>query len=362
MEILERARELEGEGANIVHLEVGEPDFNVPDHVEQAMTDAVRRGDTHYTHSLGELAFREAVSEYYAHRGIDVSPHRILATLGSSGALALVMAYLLDPGDEVLIPDPGYACYPNFVRAFHGRPVPFAVRPENAFQYDVDDIAALVGDNTRALFVNSPSNPTAVVQDRQVLERVAQLGVSVISDEIYHGLEYGERATSILSITDDAFVVDGCSKRYAMTGLRIGWVVAPKAAVPVLQKLQQNLFVCTSSVAQRGAISALQNGDDDVARMLDEYRGRRDVLLRGLRDLGFEIPGEPEGAYYVLADASHISTDSLALARRILEEAHVGVTPGIDFGERAEGFLRFSFATSLDRIREGLDRLRGWLG
>ncbi|MCZ6793167.1 MAG: pyridoxal phosphate-dependent aminotransferase [Planctomycetota bacterium] len=362
MEILERAQELEQAGCDIVHLELGEPDFNVPACVERAMSEACRQGITHYTHSLGEIELREEISSRYRKRyGVDVPVDRILVTAGTSGALVLLMAHLLDPGDDVLVPDPGYACYPNFIRAFHGVPRRFQVRAESGFRYDPDDLRRLVSPRTRAIFLNSPSNPTAAVQDLATLEALSRLGVPVISDEIYHALEYGVRADSILQVTDEAFVIDGFSKRYAMTGFRIGWLVAPSGALDNLQKLQQNLFVCASSLSQHGAVAALRGADADVAAMLEEYSRRREILLRGLQDLGLRVPAEPRGAYYMLADASHVDGDSLRLARRILEEAHVGVTPGIDFGPGAEGFLRFSYSVSPGRIEAGLARLRDWL-
>ncbi|MBN1441784.1 MAG: pyridoxal phosphate-dependent aminotransferase [Planctomycetes bacterium] len=362
MEILERAREMERAGLDIAHLELGEPGFDVPDCVRRAIEKAVQTGHTHYTHSLGELDLREEISRYYRRRyGIDVPPSRILATAGTSGALMLLAAFFLDPGDEILVPDPGYACYPNFVRAFHGVPRRFHLRPEDGFRCDPERIRALITARTRALFVNSPSNPTAIVQDLETLAEIHRLGVPVISDEIYHGLEYGSRAPSMLEVTDECFVIDGFSKRFAMTGLRIGWLVAPLAAIPTLQKLQQNLFVCASSVAQYAGLVALREGEPALDAMRAEYARRRDILLGGLRDLGLPIPGEPQGAYYVLADARSIDGDSLRLARRILEEAHVGVTPGIDFGPAAEGFIRFSFAGSAESIEEGLRRLKGWL-
>ncbi|HEU4754823.1 MAG TPA: aminotransferase class I/II-fold pyridoxal phosphate-dependent enzyme, partial [Armatimonadota bacterium] len=245
--------------------------------------------------------------------------------------------------------------------AFHGTPRFFGLNAAEEYRYEPDRIRGLIGPRTRALLVNSPANPTAAIQPLAVLEQLARLGVPVISDEIYHGLEYGAPAASMLQATDRCFVLDGFSKRYAMTGWRIGWLVAPAECVPALQRLQQNLFICAGSVAQHAALAALREGDADVARMLREYTRRREVLVNGLRRLGFRIPLEPRGAYYLLAGARHLDGDSLRLAHRILEEARVGVTPGIDFGSRAEGHLRFSFASALPRIEEGLQRLERWL-
>jgi len=208
--------------------------------------------------------------------------------------------------------------------------------------------------------VNSPANPTAAVQSRETLSALARLPLPIISDEIYHGLEYGAPAASMLQVTDRCFVLDGFSKRYAMTGWRVGWLVAPPEYAAPLQRLQQNLFICAGSVAQYAGLAALQGADADVERMRAEYAVRREVLLGGLQRLGFGVAAPPMGAYYVLADARHLDGDSVRLARRILEEAHVGVTPGLDFGSEAEGHLRISFASARERIEEGLRRLERW--
>lgn len=362
MEILERAQALEREGIDVVHLEVGEPDFPLPACVAEAAEEALRQGQTHYTHSLGIPELRAEISAHYRSQyGVEIDPGRVIITTGTSAGLLLLMALLLDAGDEVLIPDPGYACYANFVRAFHGKPKPFPVAAEDAFQYDSSVVEKHLTDRTRALIVNSPANPTAAVQSREVLEALARIPVPVISDEIYHGLTYSGKAHSMLEFDPDAFVLDGFSKRFAMTGLRIGWLVAPEPTVATLQKLQQNLFICASSVAQYCGLAALKSAGSDVEAMRLEYAQRRDLLLAGLERLGFEVPCTPQGAYYVLARADHLDTDSLRLAHNLLEEAHVGVTPGADFGTRAEGHLRFSFASAAERIEEGLDRLEKWL-
>lgn len=362
MEVMERAQELERLGRDIVHLEVGEPDFDVPPCVAEAVARATRDGCTHYTHSLGLWELRCEISRYYHERyGVSVDPERVIVTSGSSGGLTLLMALLLDPGDEILLPDPGYACYPNFIRAFHGTPRFFSLNAEAGYVYEPDRIRCEVTPRARALMVNSPANPTGAVQPASALQALAELGVPVISDEIYHGLEYGARSPSMLQVTPECFVLDGFSKRYAMTGLRIGWLVAPAVHVPALQRLQQNLFICASTVAQHAALAALRHAGPDVERMVAEYARRREVLLAGLRELGLPPTGEPRGAYYFLVDARRLGLDSLILARRLLEEAGVGVTPGIDFGSRGEGHLRFSFASALPRIEEGLRRLREWL-
>ena len=365
MEIFERSQELERQGIDIVHLEVGEPDFSVPACVDRAISQAVEGGHTHYTHSLGRYDLREEVAAYYKRRyGVTVDAGRVLVTGGTSGALVLLMALLLEPGDEILLPNPGYACYDNFVLTFHGKPTGYEVPASTGFRYDPALISKLINKRSKGILINSPSNPTAAVQDHETLEQIAALGVPVISDEIYHGLEYGgddDRAVSMLEVTDDCFVVDGFSKRHAMTGLRVGWLVAPEDLIAPLQRLQQNLFVCASSLAQTAAIAALQEGEEDLKAMTEQYAQRREVLYNGLLELGFPIPCKPMGAYYIFAKADHLDSNSLRLARRILEEAHVGVAPGIDFGSRAEGWLRFSFASNIENINEALQRLKKWL-
>jgi aspartate/methionine/tyrosine aminotransferase len=363
MEVLEAAQEREAAGEGIVHLELGEPDFPTPEVVREAAFRALADGETHYTHSLGILPLREAIAAWYDRRyGVAVSPEQVIVTSGTSAGLCLLMAALLDPGDEILLSDPRYACYPNFVTAFGGRAVSFPIEPADGFRYDAERARGAITPRTRALLVNSPGNPTGAIQPREGLAALAELGVPLISDEIYHGLEYGERATSILEVTDRAFVLDGFSKRFAMTGWRLGWIVAPQECVRALQKLQQNLFICASSFVQRAGIAALGEAEPEVERMRLVYAERRAYLLSRLRELGFPIAGEPAGAYYLLADARHLDGDSLRLSRRLLDEAKIGVTPGVDFGPRAEGFLRFSYANSLDQIREGMDRLARWLG
>jgi len=362
MEALERAQALEREGADIVHLELGEPDFDPPEPVVRAASAAIAAGCTHYTHSLGIAELREAIAEYYRRRyAVTVDPGQVVVTSGSSAALCLVMALLLDPGDEVLLPDPRYACYPNLVTAHHGVPVSFPTSAAEGYRYDPAAVRARISSRTRAIVVNSPANPTGAIQDRETLAALAELGPPLISDEIYHGLEYERPAPSVLEVTDRAFVLDGFSKRYAMTGWRLGWLVAPRRYVRPLQALQQNLYICAGSVAQWAGLAALREGDGAVAAMRAEYARRREVMLAGLRSLDLPVPAPPAGAYYVLADARHLGRDSVRLASTLLIEAGVCVTPGADFGPAAEGHLRFSFAGAVERIAVGIERLRAWL-
>ena len=362
MEVLEKAQELERQGVNIVHMEVGEPDFDVPQCVSDAVASAVRGGMTHYTHSLGNPQLRAAIASlYYKEYGVEFSPDCIVVTSGSSPAILMVLRTLCDVGDEVLVFNPGYACYANFVRAVNAVPVCIDLCPEDGFRIDIEAVKRKITPRTKAIFINSPSNPFGTLIEPEVMKQIADLGLTVISDEIYHGLVYEGKAHSILEYTDNAFVLNGFSKRFAMTGLRLGYLVAPQKYMRTLQILQQNLFICAPSDAQIGGIAAIESADADVARMCAIYNERRKFLVDGLQKLGFKIWVEPKGAFYVFADARMFAADTYRFAFDILENAHVGVTPGIDFGSQGQGFLRFSYANSLDNIKEGLRRLKVFL-
>ena len=363
MEVLEKAQEMERKGIDVIHLEVGEPDFDVPESVKIASNIAMRTGYTHYTHSLGDPHLRNVISRKYRNTyGVSVDPGRIIITSGSSPAIHLVLSVIMDLGQEVIIPDPGYACYPNFIKHLQGNPVPVNCLEESGFQYDPDQMKKAINNNTAAIFINSPSNPTGHLTPPENMRALADLGPWIISDEIYHGLVYEGKEHSILEFTENAFVVNGFSKLYAMTGLRIGYLIAPEEYVRPIQKLQQNLFICASSVAQRAAIVAMESCHEEVEEMRQTYAERRKVMIEKLReDIGFVISKEPEGAFYVLANARKFSDDSYKLAFDILENAHVGVTPGIDFGANGEGYLRFSYANSQENIINGLDRIADYL-
>jgi aspartate/methionine/tyrosine aminotransferase len=358
MEVLERARELERQGVDVIHLEVGEPDFDVPLAVKEATKKALDRGLTHYTHSLGDLELREAICRHYEKTyGVFIKPEQVVVTSGTSPAMMLVFSALLERGQEVILSDPGYSCYPNFISFLGGVPVRVPVYEKDGFQLRAKAIRERIGDETRAILINSPSNPTGNLLSEGNMKAIAGLGPYIISDEIYHGLVYEGKEHSILEFTDHAFVLNGYSKLYAMTGLRLGYLIAPERFVRPIQKMQQNFFICASSLAQRAGIAALEETGPDVAEMKRIYNQRRQFMVQRLREMGFGITVEPTGAFYVFANARHLSGDSYALAFDILEKAHVGVTPGIDFGPNGEGYLRFSYANSLEKIADGLDRI-----
>ena len=368
MEIMERARELERQGRSIIYLSLGEPDFPTPEPIVEAARQAMLGGETRYTHSLGRIELREALASHYQQRyGVDVSPDQIIVSSGTSPLMLLLFAALCDPGDEVILTDPGYACYPNFVRFVGGHPVFLSTSPEQGFQPRAENVSALLSTRSRALLINSPANPTGAVLDREQLQSLAELPIPLVSDEIYHGLTYEGEEHSILEFTDRAFVFGGFSKAYAMTGWRLGYLIAPKSAMRALQTFHQNVVISANSFVQLAGVAALKQCAPHVAAMRTEYDRRRRHLIPHLEALGLKVHARPSGAFYVLADARHISMDSLGLAKEILEETGVALTPGIDFGPGAEGFLRFSYANSLENLDQAVDRIkryfqgRGWL-
>jgi aspartate/methionine/tyrosine aminotransferase len=362
MDVLEKAQELARMGEDVIHLEVGEPDFDTPECIKEACFRAIREGETHYTHSLGLIELREAIAEdYWKRYHAKVSPEQVLVASGTSPALLLLFSALLEPGDEVILSNPYYACYPNFIRFVDGNPVFVDVMEEEGFQYLPEMIEPKLGSRVKGIMINSPSNPTGNVMDKERMTQITKFPTHIISDEIYHGLVYEGKEHSILEFTDRAFVINGFSKLYAMTGWRLGYVIAPIEFIRPMQKLQQNLFISASSFAQRAALAGLKEAAEDVQRMRDTYDQRRRFLIPKLKELGFGITVDPTGAFYVLANAKRFSKDSYGLAFDILKEAKVGVAPGIDFGSNAEGYLRFSYANSLENIKEGMDRLQRYL-
>jgi len=362
MDVLEKAQEFERLGEKVIHMEVGEPDFDTPECINEACYRSICEGKTHYTHSLGLIELREAIAEdYWEKYQVKISPEQILVASGTSPALLLLFAALLEPNDEVILSNPYYPCYPNIIRFVGGSPVFVEVFEEEGFQYLPEMIEEKMSRRVKGILINSPSNPTGNVMSSERMAKIAQFSPFIISDEIYHGLIYEEKAHSILEFTDHAFVINGFSKLYAMTGWRLGYVIAPKEFIRPMQKIQQNLFISASSFAQWGALVGLKEAEKDIQRMKETYDRRRRFLIPRLRELGFGITVEPTGAFYILANAKRFSNDSYRLAFDILKEAKVGVAPGIDFGTNAEGYLRFSYANSMVNIEEGMNRLEKYL-
>jgi (5-formylfuran-3-yl)methyl phosphate transaminase len=365
MDVLERAQEMEREGASVIHLEVGEPDFDTPEAVKEAAIDALRRGETHYTHSLGTKQLREAICKYYSDTyDVDrLEPDQILITSGTSPAFLIGMGGLLECGEEVILSDPHYACHPNFVRFLEAIPKTIPVYEEDGFQYRPRAIRAALTPQTKAILINSPANPTGNLLEPQRMAEIADMGRWVLSDEIYHGLVYEGRAHSILEFTDRCIVFNGFSKLFAMTGWRLGYLIVPKELIRPMQKMLQNFFISANAMVQTAGCVALTDLSvwADVRKMRDTYNERRKFMIPRLREIGFEITVEPTGAFYVFANARRFTQDSYAFAFEVLENAKVGITPGIDFGPHGEGYVRFSYANSLENIAEGLRRIETYL-
>jgi len=363
MEIFEKALKMEREGRRIIHLEFGEPDLPTPLPIIEACNKALKDGKTKYTHSQGLLPLREAISENYLTKyGVEVSPEQILITSGTSPALLAVFLTLLKPGDEVLLPNPHYPCYPNFIKCLDAVPVYIPIFDEEGFQYPLERMEEKLSEKTKAILINSPSNPTGAILNPKSIEALCNLGYPIISDEVYHGLVYDdEEEHTALEFTKNAFVLNGFSKLYAMTGWRLGYVIAPKEFARPMQKMLQNFFISANCFVQWAAIAALRECKEDIERMRRIYDERRKFMVRRLTSLGFGMKTEPKGAFYCFTSIARFAKNSFKFANEMLEEAGVGVTPGIDFGTNGEGYVRFSYANSIENISEAIDRLEKFL-
>lgn len=364
MELMAKAQALEAQGRDIIHMEVGEPDFPTPQPILDAAQRFLAGGHVHYTGALGLPQLREAIAGWYAtHYGVTVDPGRIIVTSGASGALLLALGMLTNPGDEWLLPDPGYPCNRHFVRFCEGLPRAIAVDATTNFQPTAEKVGAGWTAKTRGLMVASPANPTGTLiapdEVAKLWQATRSRGGTLIVDEIYHGLTYGCEARSALEISDEIIVINSFSKYFGMTGWRLGWLVLPPRMVRSVEKLAQNLYIAPSTPAQHAALAAfLPETIDILEERRKAFGKRRDLLLPGLRQLGFNIEVEPCGAFYIYADIGHLERDSDTLARRILEEAGVAATPGLDFGAHApERHMRFAYTVAEDRLAEGLARM-----
>ncbi len=362
MDVLERASALERQGQDIIHLEIGEPDFDTPQCIKEAGIKAIRKGKTHYTHSLGIPELRDAICQHYIDKyAVNVNPEQVIVTSGTSPAMLLIFSALLEPGDKIIVSNPYYPCYPNIIKYVGGNCVFVNTKEDDGFQFRPEEVAQKISPQTKGILINSPSNPAGNLLSADRMKNIADLGTYIVSDEIYHGLVYEGKEHTILEYTDKAFVLNGFSKLYAMTGWRLGYVILPKDFVRPMQKMQQNFFISASSVSQWAGLAALSEAKGDVERMRTIFDQRRHYIVKRLRELGFGISVDPVGAFYILANAKHISNNSYELAFEVLEKAGVGVAPGIDFGSNAEGYLRFSYANSLENITEGLRRIEQFL-
>lgn len=362
MGVVDKALDLEHSGCDVIHLEKGEPDFDTPRAIVDSAIRALNAGKTRYTTSAGLVELREAICAHYLRAyGVRIDADRVVVAPGSSPALLTCFLALLSPGDEVIIPDPGYPSYRRLIANASGKPVHVHLR-RNGFRYTAEAAARYLTPATKAIVVNFPSNPLGSVTDRESLARFASLGPTIISDEIYHGLSCADtRDPSILEVADDAIVVSGFSKAFAMTGWRLGYSILPPHMVPAVRTIHQDSLVSCNTFVQWAGIEALTHADDISRGWRDELRRRRDHLVRGLTRLGFKIAAPPVGAFYMFARLPSGSCDSYAFAARLLETQHVAVTPGPEFGPDGEGYLRFSYATPVGRIEEALARISNFL-
>jgi aspartate/methionine/tyrosine aminotransferase len=368
MALLARAKQLEAQGRSIVHMEIGEPDFQTPQPIVDAALKAVAVGDMHYMPALGMPALREAIARYYGERyGVDVSPARIILTPGASGALLLAVATLVNPGDRVLMTDPTYPCNRHFVRMMEGEAVCIPVDASTRYQLTADLVCRNWDARTVATMVASPANPTGTLIAPAALAAIAaavrERGGALIVDEIYHGLTYEADAKTALALGDDVFVINSFSKYFGMTGWRLGWLVAPESCMAAIERVAQNVFLAASTPAQHAALAAFTPENIAVLEARRHaFRARRDYLVPALAALGFEIALEPEGAFYVYAGCQGFSRDSFTFVHDLLEQAGVAITPGIDFGEhRAAEHVRFAYTTCIGNMQEGVRRLGAYL-
>jgi len=365
MQLLERAKQLEAQGKKIIHMEIGEPDFHTPEAVRMEAKKCLDR-DQFYTPSTGAPALQQALSTWYqSEYALNIAPERILITPGTSGAFSLLYAVLLDAGESVLLPDPGYPCQRNFIRLAGASPINIPVGPESRYHLDANLIKQHWQENTRAAVVINPGNPTGTVLEKASMAAVAQACKEqhgyLISDEIYHGLNYGVKIPCALEVDDDVIVVNGFSKRWAMTGWRVGWVIVPEELIEPCRRVMQNIFIAAPTLSQYAAIEALK-AKDATENMRQAYDERRQYLLKELPKLGFDIVVEPQGAFYIYANVERLTNNSKEFCWQLLEEAGVAITPGEDFGTfRSKQHLRFSYATRLDDIREGIARIAAFL-
>ena len=368
MELMKMAAELEKQGRHLIHMGIGEPDFTAPQAVIDAAAKAMAAGRLQYTSALGLPALRTAISQHYLDVfGLEVPASRIIVTAGASAALLLACAALVEPGREVLMPDPCYPCNRHFVAAFEGRAKLVASGPDHRFQLTEEIVRQQWDERSSGVLLASPSNPTGTSIEHEelgkIVSTVKELGGFSIVDEIYQGLTYDGAPFSALSLDEDVVVINSFSKYFNMTGWRLGWLVVPERIVPALEKLAQNLFICPSSIAQYAALACFEPATIAIyEERKAEFKRRRDYIVPALRELGFSIPVMPDGAFYVYADCSNFTDDADTFAKQVLNEAGVVIVPGLDFGPAtATSYVRLSYANSFENLQEAVARLKKFL-
>lgn len=378
MAILQQAQTLAAQGIDVIHLEIGEPDFTTPAPIVEAGIEALKQGKTHYTPALGLPELRQKIADFYRTRyGVDVSASRIAITPGASGALLLLMAARLEAGDELLMADPGYPCNRHFARVFEAQGHLIATTADSGFQLTPEHIEKNWTEGaSKAVLMASPANPTGAMISHDELEKIAQVtadqGGELWVDEIYHGLTYhdasdsrfaGQRPQTALALGEHVVVINSFSKYFGMTGWRLGWMVVPEHYIPVIERLAQNLFLAPTTPSQYGALAAFDNDSLAImeARRL-ELQQRRDYLLAELPKLGFKIPVVPDGAFYIYADASALTQDTQVFCQQLLQETGVAITPGFDFGDQnANVYIRIAYTTNIERLEQAIARIKAWL-
>ena len=368
MDLLARARELEAQGRSIIHMEIGEPDFSTPLPIIEAGRQSLADEKTHYTPALGLPELREKIAEYYrAEFDVEINPRRIIITPGASGALQLALAILVNPNDKVIMTDPGYPCNRHMVRMFEGEAISVPVNADTLFQLTPELIDQYWSDDTVAAMIASPSNPTGTRLDKEQMQALISATQKhdglLIVDEIYQGLVYDVENYTALSISHDIVVINSFSKYFGMTGWRLGWMVVPEEMVDAIDRVSQNIFLAPSTPAQYAALEAFSETSMDIIHARrDEFKQRRDYLLPTLKNLGFKITAEPQGAFYIYADCSQLSDYSFQLSNDLLEKAGVAVTPGKDFGKnKSDQYLRFAYTQPVEKLQQGIERIQTYL-
>lgn len=368
VELLTRARQLEAEGRDIIHMEVGEPDFPTPEPIANAAVDAIKQGKTLYTQALGLPELREAISGFYQSRyGIAVPAAQIAVTNGASGALNLAFACLAEPGSQWLLADPGYPCNRHILRVYEGRPKNIPVGPDTNFQPTPELLRQHWSARTAGLLVASPANPTGTLLTAAEIAALADVcrvkDGHFLVDEIYHGLTYEADAPTACAAGDDIWVINSFSKYFQMTGWRLGWLIAPESHIEQVEKLAMNVFLAAPTPAQHAALAAFEPATLEILEARrQEMQRRRDFLLPTLRQIGLQVPAEPDGAFYIYADCSAVCADSREFARNLLLQAHVAVTPGLDFGSnQPQRYIRIAYTADLQRLQQAVERIRTFI-
>mgnify|MGYP003324958182 FL=1 len=362
MEILEKAQELEKKGRKITHLEIGEPTNKVHEMIRSYAKSSINSGNDKYSSSLGLTSLRKKIAKKYRNDfGVNISENEIIITTGSSAALILALRALIKTGDQVVLVEPYYPCYPQLIKILGGKVRIFKTFVKDGYQIDTIKLKKFINEKDKALIINSPSNPTGVSQNKDVMSFLSNLNINIISDEIYQGLNYIQSPDTILKYKNDSIVINGFSKFYSMTGWRLGYLVLPKRLIRGIQKLQQNMYICAPVVSQYAAIGALSINNNDIAKMINSYKRKRDFMVSNLNDMGIDLGYNPDSAFYAFADMSKFSDDSLTLSMDILDKVGLGVAPGIDFGPSFKKYIRLSYSSSLKNIQVGLDKMREYI-